>query len=955
MSYCVPFSKHVIPRRGGPTVSAQLRLFLPTCLGLWLLVATAVPAQDTGQPQTGTLTGVVHDAKTRLPVIEARVEAVGTPHKTSTDLDGRYTLSLPPGLYEIRFYAPLYQGKRVQAAQVAAGKITNIDVTLEPEGEAAVDVVEVVGRADRSTAVTQLELRKQAVVVTDNLSAQEIQTSPDSDAGEAVQRLPAVVVKDDRYINVRGLNERYSSARLNGSRLPSTDPERRVVPLDLFPAEFLESISLIKTYQPHLPGDFSGGLVDLTLKPFPEALTFSLSLNSAVNTNATFQTVDTYRAAGPADYFGLGDHFRRLPDIIPGKQQEVNRDPVEAVRFARAFDNIWSVSRISAPPDLGLSFAAGSRLGRFGFQLAGIYKTEYKRQNLFTSNILFNGDQLEFADQFRSRVSTFDVRLGGLLSAGYEIADGHDVEFRALVNRNASDQTRLSIGTEDSTGHELAFTRFLYTVDQLSFGQLAGRHALPGVDVEWRTAFGFTQQDQPDGRLQTRDLTEGNIFTNGNFGGRRLFGSLEERVTDSTVDFRRRLPWNSPWLVATDRLPTLRFGSAYSFRERDQNLRQFIFDVKDVPELQPLPTEEIFAPENIGPNPLNRGVRFREETKPRDSFTAAEEILAGYGMFELPLYEHDAERHRLDLVTGVRTEYWHLQEEFADASGKRNPLRLTTVDPLPAASLAYRPTEPWILRASWSQTLTRPDLRELSPTQYPEPGSLDTKAGDPRLRPGSINNYDLRLEWFFAPLELVSMGFFYKDLKNPIEQVVFFEGANRVFKPRNAQSATAFGVELEERIHLGRLTPWLAPFSLTSNLTWVESETKILQDSGSIRSRALQGQAPFIVNTALDFQHDKFGQIRLLYNTSGRKIEASGPPDENPLTRKPRIPDVYLERRDQLDLSYSRSVTVFGVPIKAKISGENLLNDPFVFTQGGLVQKRFTTGSRFALSMNYSF
>lgn len=897
---------------------------------------------------------MVRDAQTRLPIIEAGVEAVGTSHKTTTDLDGRYALALPPGQYEIRFFAPLYQGKRVELVRIVAGETTTIDVTLKPEGEAAVDVVEVVGRADRAAAATQLELRKQAVVVTENLSAQEIQASPDSDAGEAVQRLPAVVVKDDRYINVRGLSERYSSARLNGSRLPSTDPERRVVPLDLFPAEFLESISLVKTYQPNLPGDFSGGLIDLSLRPFPEKFTVSFSLNSGGNTNATFQTLDTYRAAGRADSFGLGNHFRRLPDPIPDTQQAVNRDPVQAIRFARAFDNIWSVSRISAPPDLGFSFATGSRWGRFGFQLSGVYKTEYKRQNLFTSNVLFNGDELQFADEFRSRVSTFDVRLGGLLSAGYELSDRHNFEFRALVNRNASDQTRLSEGTEDSTGHDLAFTRFLYTVDQLSFGQLLGSHRLPWLEVQWRTAYGFTQQDQPDGRLQTRDLTEGNIFTNGNFGGRRLFGSLDERVTDSTVDLRPNLRWKSPW-VSADRPAVLRFGPAYSYRTREQSLRQFIFDVKDVPELQPLPTEQIFAPENIGPNPFNRGVRFREETKPRDSFTAAEEVLAGYGMFELPLYEAEGERHRLELVSGVRTEYWHLQEEFADASGKRSPLRRTSVDPLPAASLIYRPADPWIVRLSWSQTLTRPDLRELSPTQYPEPGSLETRAGDPRLRPASIDNYDLRLDWFFGPLELTSFGFFFKDLREPIEQVVFYEGANRVFKPRNGRSASVFGFELEQRIGLVRLSPRLAGFSFAANLAWAESEAQILQDSGSIRSRPLQGQAPFIVNAALDYQNEKFGKLVLLYNTSGRKIEASGPPDEDPLTRRPRIPDVYLERRDQLDLSYSRTVHVFGAPIKAKVTGENLLNDQFVFTQGGLVQKRFTTGSRFSLSFNYSF
>ncbi len=921
-------------------------------------VVSALPMESASQPAAqeakGTITGVIRDARSRLPIIEAGIEVVGTNRKTQSDLDGQYRIELPAGTYELRFFAPLYQGKRVQNVQVRPGEVTNVDALLPPAGEAAVDVVEVIGRADRASTTAQLLLRQEASVVTENISAQEIQASPDSDAGEAVQRLPAVVLKDDRYVNVRGLNERYSTARLDGSRLPSTDPERRVVPLDMFPAEFLQSVSLVKTFLPDLPGDFSGGLVDIALKPYPEGRSASLSLSSGVNTNATFQTFSTYRAAGPADYFGFGARFRRLPDAVPATAQEVNRDPQRAVAIARSFDNIWDVSRISAPPDLGLNFSAGNRWGNFGLSVAGLYKTEYKRQNLFTSNILFAGEQPEFADQFSSRLNTFEARFAGLVSAGYEFSANHQLTARALYHRNATDQVRTSVGTEDSTGQELAFTKFLYTVDQLSFEQLVGRHRLPWVEVEWRTAFGYTEQKQPDGRLQTRNLSEGNIFVNNNFGGRRLFGSLRERVTDSSVDLKRELPWALP-VVPTTRTVRVQLGPSYLYRTRKQGLRQFLFDVKDVPDLQPLPTEQIFAPENFSLDPSRPGVRFREESKPRDFFEAAEEVLAGYTTLEVPLYEGSDDRHRVDLNGGVRLEYWHLQEEFANAAGKRSPLRRTTLDPLPALGIVYRPAQQWNVRLAWSETLARPDLRELSPTQYPEQGSLETKAGDPELQSVSIQNYDLRLEWFFAPLELLSAGLFYKELDQPIEQVIFYEGANRVFKPRNAQSATVLGAELETRVRLGRAWSALEPFFFSVNVTWADSETQIRQDSGTVRTRALQGQAPFIVNAALDYENSRWGNWRLLYNTYGRKVEAAGPPDEDPVTKRPLIPEVFAERRDQLDLAYSCTVKIFARPIKFKLSAENLLNDQFIFTQADLTQKRFTTGTRVALSLGYTF
>lgn len=931
------------PTRGWPKAKAYLPFVMTALLSLCGSVQ--------GQEAPGVLKGVVRDARTNEAIIDAGVEVVGTPQKTRSDVDGNFEFRLPPGRYEVRAYAPFYRSVRVQNLIVRSGETTETELRLPPEEGAATETVEVVAKAERASGRVQLELRREAATVSENIGAQEIRASPDSDAGEVVQRLPAVVVKDSKYINVRGLNERYSTARLQGSRLPSTDPERRVVPLDLFPAEFIESISLVKTFQPELPADFSGALADIFLKPFPEERTFSFGLQSGANTNVSFKRFDTYRAAGPADYFGLGEHFRRLPDGIPDQPADVNRTIARQQAFARAFDNIWEPSAISAPPNLGLSFSAGNTWGPFGLSLAGLYRTEYGRQNLVSSNVLFAGDRPEFADRFDNRVSSFEARLGGLLSAGYRLSEAHQLFFRALVNRNATDETRRSIGTEDSTGHTLSFTRFRYTVDTLAFGQFGGEHRLSALKTHWRTAYGYTTQDQPDGRLQTRDVTEGNIFINNNFGGRRIFGFLEERMTDSALDFELPVPQLPERFTGTK----LKFGSAYTFRERDQGLRQFIFDVKDVPELQALPAEQIFAPQNLGPNPFNRGVGFREESKPRDSFTASEELIAGYLGLEVPLFRQNGGTHEVTLYAGTRTEYWHLKERFFGANAVPVPLRRTDTTPVPAVGLRYRPIESMNIRLSWSDTLTRPDLRELSPTQYPEQGSLETKAGDPTLQTASITNYDLRWEWFFGDAELLSASAFYKDFSRPIEQVVFYEGPNRVFKPRNAESASALGWELEGRIALRRLHRLLERFSFTSNVTWVDSEAKILQESGTIRSRQLQGQAPFIVNANLSYRHDRWGELRLLYNTAGRRIEAAGPPDEDPQTRRPLIPEVYEERRDQVDVVYLAKATVFSQPIQIKLSAENLLNDQFVFTQADLVQKRFTTGTKLSLGLTYSF
>src|SRR5215470_14944793 len=293
-------------------------------IGAFVLVAglaarVAVAQQSTAPAapaaETGTVSGTVVDKSTGDAVIEAGVEVVDTGKKATTDLDGRYKLDLPPGTYQLRFFAPLYQPMRVQGIVVKPRTVTKQNVTLAA-AQANVEVVEVVARADRAAEATQLSERKNAAVVKDTVSAETIAKSPDKDAAAVVKRVPAVTIRDDKFVFVRGLNERYSSALLEGSRLPSTDPLKRVVPLDLFPAEFLESLSVIKTYTPDLPGDFSGGLVDIRLREFPEQPTYSTSLSTIFNSQTTFQQFRTYHG-GPLDYLGLGSSFRAIPSRVP--------------------------------------------------------------------------------------------------------------------------------------------------------------------------------------------------------------------------------------------------------------------------------------------------------------------------------------------------------------------------------------------------------------------------------------------------------------------------------------------------------------------------------------------------------------------------------------------------------------------------------------------------------------
>ncbi|MGH7786617.1 MAG: carboxypeptidase regulatory-like domain-containing protein, partial [Candidatus Binatia bacterium] len=341
-----------------------------------------------------TIEGTVVDATSAYPVVGAtvQVDVVGQKMRAETDLDGRFTLKVPPGTYKLRISADLYRTKVVTDVQVAAGKPTALTVTLPPNVAGNVQVVVVVGAASAANEASELLKRQSASTVGDSISAEAIATAPDSSAAEVVTRLPAVTIKDNKFIIVRGLGERYSSALLNGSRLPSTDPNRRIIPLDLFPGDFIGSLNVVKTYTPDLPGDFAGGLVDLRLADPPSELTYGLSTSLGFNTETTFQEYDTYDGYA-ADWVTFGNVPRDLPDtvkqIFPGETSMPTTTQMQTAVGSLPLN--WNTFGATAPPNFSVNGYVGSSYGPVGFNLAATYgwKFQVHRQevlNSFTSD-----------------------------------------------------------------------------------------------------------------------------------------------------------------------------------------------------------------------------------------------------------------------------------------------------------------------------------------------------------------------------------------------------------------------------------------------------------------------------------------------------------------------------------------------------------------------------------------
>jgi outer membrane receptor protein involved in Fe transport len=922
--------------------------------------------------ERGSVRGTVLDQATARPIIGARVEVVETEGFGRTDVDGQFDFVLPPGTYRLRVTAPLFEAKRIENVTVVAGATARVSVSLTAKVDTTVEVVEVVADVTAATEATQLLKRKLAPTVSDNLGAETIAKTPDSDAAEVVTRVPAVTIKDDKFVVVRGLNERYSSALLNGSRLPSTDPNKRVVPLDLFPANFIESLSVVKGYTPDLPGDFSGGLVDVRLADPPSRPSYSIGLSTGANTATTFQDFDTYDGS-TADWFTLGDDFRGLPDLFgpaprSGQEDTFTKRPTtpQMRELVGSLPQNWNIDPETAPPNFGSHASVGGHLGPLGLNLSAIYGAKHEARRDETINGFLTPDQLAsgMGQNFTADRSQFETKLGAVFTGSYRLSDGHKLAARSLVNRKALDETLVAEGRDFTENAVPEFTTSaIYTVDQLGFGQLEGRHHFSLFDVDWRASWSPSTQTQPDAKFTRAEQNEGDPepqLDDKNPSALRSFSTLDEFLEDYYVDV------TVPFGVWSRLTASLKWGVAYSLRDRTFEFRRFktSFQEEDRIDTSARP-DDILIPENYS---ASGPLRFVELSVNSDNFEASQEIAGVYGMLDVPLIAE-----RLRFVGGVRTEYSYLVAKGATRVQQPVKSIVNDLDPLPSANLIYTPIEDMNVRLGFSQTVSRPEFRELTPTQFPTLPGQRTLQGNPFLTTAHITSYDLRWEWFFSPLELVSASFFYKMLKDPIELITVPETSALLDSYLNADEATVYGFEFELRKDFNFLVPrlrkwepvrdyvsWIGDVQFVANAGIIESEVTGIESDDLLVAvtndkRQLQGQAPFVVNASIEYEHYRWGLFRMLYNTVGRTLKAGGVDIQPDNPEVEGLDDLFQERRDQLDFVWIGEAAPFGTPVTIKFAVENILNDDYVETQGPQVTNRYFKGQTFTLGVSYAF
>lgn len=885
----------------------------------------------------GIIRGTVIDSSTGEPIMQANVIING--NGTTTDFDGNYSLKVNEGTYVVTFSLLGYTSKKIENIIVIKDDVFSLDISLTPS-DLQLDEVVITATKNRRTATALLTLQKNATKLLDGISSETISKNGDSDVASALKRVTGISIEDGKYIYVRGLSDRYTKTTLNGVTIPGLDPDKNTVQMDLFPTNLIDNLIVYKTFSPDLPGDFTGGLVDVTTKDFPRRKTLLISLGYGLTSNMNFNNDFILYKKGSSDWLGFGNGSRELGfssnTIIP---DESLNDP-----------NLTSLTN-SFTKELGVTKGANSFLNQ-NYSIS--FGNQYEKENLTLGlNLAFNyantytyyDDVVQgvFFKDTNSSVNSLDKRevtrgafgennviWSGLIGGAMKY-EKSKYSITLFHSQNGNGQAADYISQNyDETNATLYKDAIQYSQKSVTNLILKGNHYLKEdkLKVTWKISPTYSSILEPDVRstrlsfdssTNTFDLQLGD-----GAGINRYYRTLNEINLASKIDATYKFKFLS------DDNSKFKFGIANTFKTRDYEILDYTINTtSDFNDFTENPNT-ILIDENIWNPTSQSGVFVQGFQNLNNQYASDSNTIAGYVMNEVKISE------KLKSIYGIRVENAIINYDgyFNNQVFKKEVHNELVI--LPSLNFIYALTENANLRLSYSRTVARPSFKEKSNAHIFDPISQNLFIGNLNLKETNIDNADVRWENFFKSGEMISVSGFYKNFKNPIEIVPFQLSPNNI-QPKNAGNAIVYGGEFEIKKRLSREDTKLN-LSVGANFTYLISRVdtkKVIvntngkteyelrqenaRDNESIdQYRTMQGQSPFIVNGSLNLYNEKF-DANLSYNVQGEKLTIVG---------SGIVPDVFEDSFHSLNFKSSYK---FGENDKYKLSFsvKNLLDDNF--------------------------
>lgn len=936
-----------------------------TLLGFVLCVSAFVcTAQgQSAAAEKGTIRGTVYDKAMAQPLIGANVVVKGTTNGTSTDLDGQFSLPVAEGVYDLEISFITFQTITITGLNVKAGEVTVInDVQMEENSMLLKEVV-IQAEATRQSEEALLMMKKKSAAMVDGISAAKMQLAGDANAVDAAKRVTGVSVEGGKYVYVRGLGDRYTKTMLNNVDIPGLDPDKNSLQMDIFPTNLIDNIVVSKTFMADMPADFTGGLVNIETKAFPDEKFASVSIGLGYNPNMHFNPNHLTYEGGKTDFLGFDDGTRALPDRARGSRipTPVNGSSDEEVNdFVQSFNPNLGANTQTSLMDYSLGVSLGNQIdlnkndSDKDSKLGYIFSLSYKKDYRYYSDVTY-GEYQRFIDpnQYDLRYATVQngelgeesAMIGALGGLAYKTKYA---KYRLTFMRLQRGESRAGRFFIDNDGQAVGQSGYIAYSDNLEYNQRALNNVLlhgthyydyTGWEIDWRVSPTFSTSSDPDIRKTAFTYSPVDTSFMAGAGGNpsRIWRDLSEINATARLDFSKNYKFKS-------RKSQLKFGGLHTFKQRDYEI--LFYDIQFTgsqswPNTNP---QDVLNPENIFPNRPN-GIYYQSgNNNPNpNEYQSTVHSSALYVSNQLQLLP------RLNTIIGLRAEkytQWHTGRDQRYASGDQtngrnlnNEKVLDAIDLFPSTNLIYAINEAQNLRFSYSKTIARPSFKELSFAQIIDPltnrifnGSLFTYNGwDGKLTETRIDNIDLRWEMFMERGQLLSVSAFYKVFDNPIELVRIPEQQTSTeYQPRNVGSAHLYGLELEFRKDLAFVSQTLQHFNINGNITLVESEVdmtntefnarKTYEKTGETikKSREMAGQSPYVINAGVGYNNPNNGlDVGVFYNVKGPTLFIVG---------AGLFPDIYMEPFHSLEFSVNKKLgkdqrTV----VDFKIS--NILND----------------------------
>jgi outer membrane receptor protein involved in Fe transport len=906
------------------------------------IASTSLCAQDTNVVGVGRVTGRIIDSTTGIGIVGVGIQVVGTTIGTNSGIEGRYSLTkVPAGPLTIQVRRIGFGAKSITGLYLNANETRELNVTMAQAVQQLAPAV-VTAAAELGSVSEALDQQRNAVNIVSSIAQEQIAKSADGDAAQALQRVAGVTLQDGKFPFVRGLGDRYTTSSLNGARIPSPEPERRVVPLDLFPSGLIQSVTTSKTFTPDQSGDFSGGAVNIQTREFPakQLLTFSTSygFGDAVSGRALSMSPSL-----PGDLFAFGSGKRSLPwPLVQAGSFSQTPSQADINQMVGSFRNTWQARERTGAGNgsMGLSLGGNSPFAGhpIGYLLSATYSySQEARKALRRAQVLpdANGNAEE-VDRYDGEFGRSSVLWGGIFNASTLIGQHTMVSLNNTYNRTMDNDARVESGYSQELQTPLDIIRLRYVERSVRSSQLTVAYQPnPTHRIDIAATTSGVSRDEPDRseivyeRAESDPTGTPRWLAAANEGAVRTFGDLSENAFEGKLDYK----WS---FGDSERRRSLKVGGFGRIVDRDALNRAYSLKAPSLTL-----AERALAPEQIFDGRFTVGDTAIFTISPLSaggSYAASDKLAAAYAMVDFVV------SRRLSLLAGARVERSAVEVTSETSVGAVDTTRPRTTDVLPSLGITYRLKESQYIRFAASQTLSRPEYRELSPVLYRDVIGGENVQGNPDLSRARVQNYDLRWEWYPTPVEVLSISLFAKRFRDPIERVYRATSGTRTVTFQNAKGADNIGIELELRKSLGTFSSALLPFTFFSNVTVMNSKIELDTARAAISNpdRAMVGQAPYAANVGLTYTAANGASATLLFNTVGERISDAG---ERPME------DVVERARTVFDFSLRMPI----IPnVGLRFDAKNLLDSPYETKQGSVVREYYRIGRVFSLGFNWT-